>query len=324
MVEPTLVVVYGEKKLGKTADLIAAAGIESALYLSMSGALKASRHVLGIAVPEARVKRVTTLEEVIEALTQIRDRGNGRFRTVVVDDLTLLLEHTYLAAKQRYGPSRAFPMWDHLSSLLLAFRAVAREAGVHVLCSAHERPLQIDDSGSRWKGGPGAPSKKQTHALAAVCDVLVRAVPDPKRWPWPVSYEADPTSPTWLQGDRQLSLARRPPNTAEALRAAGYDIPRPAALAWGEPVCEAIAQRILDGADPKDYYRRSLLRLAETHPVEHAYWIVRDAIDRAEIRRATSGVDRFLVLADTKTDESNPFAGISPVINPASTTDAQE
>ena len=44
----------------------------------------------------------------------------------------------------------------------------------------------------------------------------------------------------------------------------------------------------------------------------------------SRIRRATSGVDRFLVLADTKTDESNPFAGISPVINPASTTDAQE
>lgn len=80
-----------------------------------------------------------------------------------------------------------------------------------------------------------------------------------------------------------------PMNMAELIRAADYDVSRHPDLGWQEEIVEKVAQQMLaEGAGrDKDIANSVYADLIKNgiRP-QHARWTLRDALDRAVIRRA--------------------------------------
>ena len=127
--------------------------------------------------------------------------------------------------------------------------------------------------------------------IPALCDLVLRAVHEPKRAPWPGAYRCR-LDPDWTMKDR-FNIAYRvdpcPMNLAELLRASGVHIAR----IWDDQ--EEQVEALVAGDDPvfsgdlkADKERANEVYQALVsggQPVTRARWTVRDALDRAVIRR---------------------------------------
>jgi hypothetical protein len=166
-----------------------------------------------------------------------------------------------------------------------------------------EQSAKTQGNGTRVRGGPRL-SGNLPEQIPAMCDIVLRAVHDLHRQPWPAVYHCK-LDPSWVMKDRfNVATAAHPApmNLAEIIRASGTEIPRHPDLPDQEELVAALAGHFggLGGfaaATANEFYTK--LREGGMSPLV-AKWTLRDALDRAEIQRALRAAE------DTFINTSNP------------------
>ena len=273
---PAVVIAYGPPKRGKTTDC--GYSFPNGLFIAQPGALNPVHHLCGYAPAEVMA---STIEDATAILKKYA--SNSQYDAVIVDDFSYLAENTTAAIKKKYR-NGGWQMWDEITEATLAFRNTARNVGLHVILNCWEK---LPKNGAL--GGPmlvGQLSDK----VPALCDLVLRCSVEPMRKPWVGVYTCDPTSP-YITGDRFnvcTRLGTAPMNLAEILREAGYDMSRHKEIPWQEEFVESAASKILEGNGAQDaaianQLYSSLLDKGVDYRI--ATWTLRDALDRAIIRR---------------------------------------
>ena len=141
-------------------------------------------------------------------------------------------------------------------------------------------------------------SGKLPEQMPALCDLVLRCGIEPMRKPWAGIYKCG-LDADYIMKDRFnvcSTLGTVPMNLAEILRAAGLKISRHKDLEWQEEVVEQVAQKIIaEGNDimiANEFYR-NLLQKGIDHRI--ARWTLRDAMDRAIIRRGIAATQQQFI-----------------------------
>ena len=282
--DPVVVLTYGHSGLGKTTDM--GYSFPRALFLAAPGALNSITSVCGYEPKRHFVATIPEATEVIEAVGE-----SEKYDTIVIDDFSFMAEQTFSMLEQdrRYN---GFKLWGKLRDLTIEFRNKSRYCGVNVILNCWEQGPKTRESGQFVKGGPML-SGRLPEQIPALCDLVLRAVPEDRREPWPGAYRCF-LSPQWTMKDRFDTSYRVDPlpmNLGEILRASGAMSParihegqeeQVEALVSGEnPVFVGVPAEDRDKAN--DIFRT--LREAG-QSAQQARWTVRDALDRALIRRS--------------------------------------
>jgi hypothetical protein len=296
--QSAFIVQYGAPKKGKTTDCLLS--FPRAVWIAAPGALKPSLGVAGYEPPDADQHNV---EDILAATEIIQRLPAGKYDALVVDDLTLLVDRTVTLLSKR-GVS-GYDLWGAIHTRLLALREAGRRSGVHVVLNAHESPPHMD-SGTLYPGSLALPGKTLPYKIPAAADVVLHAESAPDGTivhGWKVLYRCDPTSSTWLTGDRHNVIPNPAPmNLGEILRLIGevnqnprFGPRRLAGLEWQEAIVEK-ASRAIQAVLADDNAVGGLLKQTFDHVTakfkadeRHAIWTVRDALDRAVLRNALSG-----------------------------------
>lgn len=277
MNESTVVLTYGPSGVGKTTDQ--GYSFPRALFAAAPGALHSVESVCGYLPATAQV-------DTIEAATKLIKEVAGKFDWLVIDDFSFMAEQTFSKLEKKKS---GFKLWGALRDAALDFRDTARYSKVSVILNCWEQPPKTAHNGAKVRGGPML-SGRLPEQIPAMCDTVLRAAYDPHRQPWPAVYRCL-LDPAWVMKDRfnvATAVDPCPMNLAELLRAAGLAVPRHPDLPDQEEVVEALAEVFVDSNGPvaataNEFYQK-LLQSGMKPPV--ARWTLRDALDRAEIRRA--------------------------------------
>ena len=272
------VTVYGPAKTGKSVCTGAAGA--SGLFIAQAGGLLPLKNFLGldgVKVAEAHS---------IEAAAKIVEAEAGKHATIVMDDFSILVEQTIAQLEQVHSFGE---MWRALRHQVLKMRDAARkgtEKGTHVIFNCHESPPKTS-SGKFVRGGPSLPGQLPEQ-FSAFSDVVARVVYEETAKPW--SFVLHTVSDAqYIAGDR-LSVfpANAPMNLAEAMRLAGYDIPRPKDLEWQTSVVEKLSKAVLESGIEtwRDTLQKASLPLRKKYPIPHVRWALQDALHRAVLTNA--------------------------------------
>ena len=295
--QKAFIIVFGAIKLGKTTDVLMS--FPRSVFIAAPGALKSSVGVAGFDPPQAAVRDLAGLVEVIALIESIgKLPENKRPDAIVVDDLTLFFSREVARLEKS---ASGYDLWGIVYRRILNLREAARSVGVHVVFTTHELPPR-EDKGLRLPGSIALPGKKLPYDVPAAADMVLRAQPlaaeEGSGLGWPVLYRCDPTDVEWRTGDRHnVTPDRSPMNLGEILRLvaresgapAGWAPRRAPGLEWHEPWIESAAGVIDVSQIPK---AREVLRalnaacLKKDADPRHAAWAVRDAWDRAVLRHA--------------------------------------
>lgn len=286
--EPAFVLTYGPSGIGKTTDT--GYSFPTALFIAVRGALKSVTSVCGYAPRWEEA-------EGIEGITKrIKEMKPGEFNTIVVDDFSFMAELTFARLEKK---NSGFKLWGALRDVTLDFRNAARYAKCHVVLNAWEVGPK-EKNGQRVRGGPKLPAD-MPEALPAMTDLTLRASQDAMRKPWSGIYRCY-LSPDFVMKDRFDVVTRidpAPMNLAEILRTVGYTVERHPDLPWQEDAVEMIATNLNTVAptllqSTANQHYKNLLEAGATPNA--ARWTLRDAVDRAVIRRAVdTRNDNFFV-----------------------------
>ena len=273
-------VLYGPSKTGKSTatGAIGACG----LFIAQPGGLLPLNKFLGL----DDVQYVCPVD--VTQAAKIVTTAAGKHSTIVVDDFSLLVEQTVqqLEAKHSFGD-----MWRALRHQVLTMREAARAAtakGTHVIFNCHEAPPKTS-SGKYVRGGPKLPGQLPEQ-FSAFADVVARVSYEETAAPWKYVIRTGP-SHEYVSGDRLDVLPDPSPmNLAEGLRAAGYEIPRPKAVAWHEACIASLSAKVVE--DGIENWRETLkpasVKLLEKYSPQHVRWALQDALHRAVIQTAHS------------------------------------
>lgn len=309
--DPSFSIVYGELKVGKSLDAIAA--FPDAVYVAAPGALAAAEAVLGLPPRKKEdLQTFTAIRGYVESVPGSVD--------IVIDDATLIADRSAIAFEEK-GLS-GWDIWDAVLRAALRLRDALRRRGGHCVMTCHSRPAYVE-RGVRQKGCPsfqGQCARKipaaadfllraeerpglAAPASADVGDMLDAAQPREKGPPqrgWPMVYRTG-LHPDWLQGSRYHIPDLVPMNLGEILRLAGFKIPRARGLEWQEPLVIALAARILEvGLEDDQKVSDAMARVLEAARKRfraseaHAYWAVRDGYDRAVLRIAKNAQAKLM------------------------------
>lgn len=276
--ETTVALGYGPSGVGKTTEQ--GYSFPRALFAAAPGALNSIKSTCGYYPAQTQVGSIEEATELIKAVA-------NKFQWLVIDDFSFLAEQTFAGLERK---KKGFQLWGALRDVALDFRDTARYAKVNVIMNAWEQVPKVTPDGTKVRGGPML-SGRLPEQIPALCDIVVRAIHEPARQPWPAAYQCS-MDPNWVMKDRfniasQISPA--PMNMAELLRAAGMDVPRHPDLPDQEETVEALANHFEEltgvalATEANVMYKK--LRDAGS-AVSVARWTLRDALDRAEIRRA--------------------------------------
>jgi intein/homing endonuclease len=317
-----------------TTDLIYS--FPEAFFIAPPGALKPSVNVVGWDVPDAHRYDARSIPDAIRKLREVSSKPcphcGCTFTACGVDDFSLLAELSF-ALLERVGPASesgklpaakspdgvqrtgssltGWQLWGGLADEVLDFRDTARRVGVHVSMNCHETAAKMVN-GLTQRGGPKLPGRLP-ESLPAGCDLVLRAtgtgavVGAAGKLGWTGVYRCNPNDPGFVSGDRHgVTPDMSPMNIAEILRAAGYTIPRPKALAWMDEAVAFLAASWMK-ADPTqdsvtmkdaaawlmprmktlDMYQPFLSDAEGLRKVGlHVRWVLRDAYDRVILARA--------------------------------------
>ena len=274
--------IYGPSKTGKSVctGAVGAAG----LFIAPPGGLLSVQTYLGL------VKLNIMVPTNVESAVRLIEEQGPKYRTIVVDDFSLLVERT---VRQLETKLTGWEMWGALRAQVMRIRDVAREAtvaGTHVIFNCHESPPRTS-SGKYVRGGPAMPGQLPEQ-FSTYNDVVARVVYDETAAPWRFVLSTTPDS-QYVAGDRLSIFPRQAPmNLAEAMRAAGFTVPRPKALSWQEKIVAALAEKVQ--AAGLAHWRNVLKPAAETlsgkHPIPHVRWVLQDALHRAILAQAKSNM----------------------------------
>jgi hypothetical protein len=296
--DPVVILTYGPSGVGKTTDM--GYSFPKALFLAAPGSLNSIESVCGYTPARHFVATIPEASQIIEAVGD-----SDKYDTVVIDDFSFMAEQTFAALEaQKFT---GFKLWGRLRDQTIEFRNKARYCGVNVVLNAWVQGPKTKDNGQFVKGGPML-SGRLPEQIPALCDMVFRAIHEPKRAPWPAAYRCF-LSPEWVMKDR-FNIAPRidpcPMNLGELLRAtAGV---QPARLwddqeeqveqlvAGDSPVFKGIPDEDHDTAN--EVYK-ALVSAGQS--VTRARWTIRDALDRALIRRELADADSTFFSAKPKT-----------------------
>ncbi len=276
--EPVFACVYAPSGFGKTVDVGYA--FPNAVYYAKKGATKSIVSVCGY---EPAVLPHSTLDAVTRDMPTIAK--SGKYDAIVVDEFDFLAEDTMSALEKKFT---GFKLFGALRQSVLNFRNTARDCGLHVVLTALERGPKLRDDGTKVRGGP-ALTGDLPEKVPAMCDLVLRGSRDPLRKPWPGIYRVDINSADWISKDRDNSTPDPAPmNLGEILRC-HYNISRHKSVPQQEEAVEHIARTILGGQpmeDTKVVTESYTSLLSAGMPPAFARWTVRDAWDRALLRRS--------------------------------------
>jgi hypothetical protein len=205
-----------------------------------------------------------------------------------VDDFSLLAEATIAVLEKRHS---GFKLWGALRDAVLDFRDTARHAGMHVVLTAHESTPRTMN-GTFIRGGPRLPGRLPED-LPTACDLVLRASYDSSRRGWHACYRCTIDDPSWVTKDRHgVTPDRSPMNVGEILRCAGYDIRRAPGLEWQEELVSVLSRALLESPGEEKALMAEARELCaeRTQNDLHVRWVMRDALDRAALRRAQADV----------------------------------
>ena len=272
--DPVVVLTYGPSGVGKTVDN--GFSFPRALFMAAPGALNSIETTCGYRPERVPVKDIATATEILGKVSK-------KFDTVVIDDFSFMAEQSFAILEDRF---KGFTLWGELRKLVLKLRDASRDAGVNVILNAWEQGPKKNAKGERVRGGPKL-SGNLPEAMPAMCDIVLRAMHNPGRQPWPVVYHCS-ADPNWVLKDRfnvvpQLQSA--PMNLGEILRAAKVPVHRhPDYTGQEEQVAKIAASLTGDPSADIKLANATFAKLRETQTHARAYWTLRDAMDRAVIR----------------------------------------
>ena len=277
MSESKVVLTYGPSGVGKTTDQ--GYSFPRALFAAAPGALNSIMSVCGYTPDRVAV-------DTIEDATALIKREQGKRDWIVIDDFSFMAEQTFSALEKKKS---GFKLWGALRDIALQFRDTARNANISVVMNAWEQPPKTNMSGAKVRGGPML-SGRLPEQIPAMCDLVLRASHDLKRQPWPAVYRCH-LDPSWVMKDR-FNVASEvdpcPMNLAEILRAAGTPVARHPDLPDQEELVSTLSDHFaqLDGPPAELANEVYTSLLGSGMAVNVARWTLRDALDRAEIRKA--------------------------------------
>ena len=283
-----VVCTYGPAGSGKTTDC--GYSFPNALFIAGPGALQPIRHLCGYDPASVQVNGIEEATRIIEQVAKKKE-----YKIIVVDDFSYMAEQEFVKLDAKYR-SNKLGMWGHLRRLTLNFRDAARNAGLTVVLNCWEKgPRNYD--GKHQRGGPML-SGKLPEQVPALCDLVLRCGIEPMRKPWPGVYKCGLDADYTMKDRFNICsvLGTVPMNLGEILRAAGMQIDRYDGLDWQEDFVEQVAQKILaEGNDiviANEFYR-NLMKKNIDHRI--ARWTLRDAMDRAIIRRGITATQQQFI-----------------------------
>ena len=280
-----LTITAGPSGIGKTTDLILT--WPRAMFFCAPGAVKPARQFLGRDLEPWQIVHVRTIADVITHIQKMASDGTlQQASAVVVDDLSILAESSYLELKSKYAKSQTFTMWDDLKRQLQTLREWLRHLNLHAGCNAHLAAPETDSNGVFHKGGPAMPSKKMRSQVPHIADLVLVAEAKSNRKPWGAVYRCDPPNPQWHVKDRHgVCSGIMPMNTGEILRAAGYVIPRFPGLEWQDTVADRVVEKLNSGENAATVWSEAWEKLASQGVFNgHIYMALRDGMDRHAIQ----------------------------------------
>ena len=291
MMGPVVTCIYGPSGGGKTTDC--GYSFPNGLFLATRGALNSIYHTCGY---QPAAINVRTIQEATAILTDLMKKG-AKYDAIVVDDLSFLAEQTFAEVDRKFRGNN-FAKWGKLNDITLEFRDVARHMNCHVIFNCWEQGPKTRTDGSFLRGGPML-SGRLVEKVPAICDQVFRVGRESNRLSWPYSYLCDRDNSKWVMKDRfniAYGLNPAPMNMAEILRAAGFQIKRLEALKGQEEMVEQLAQHFLaEGQSPDKVNTLFANLVSKGQDPKAARWTLRDALDRAIIRRAIQhNQQRFL------------------------------
>jgi hypothetical protein len=275
-----VVCTYGPSGIGKTTDQ--GYSFPRALFVAAPGALNSVRSVCGYMPATVQIATIMDATKLIK--TYSKD-----YNTIVIDDFSFLSEQTFSTLEKKF---KGFLLWGELRDQALEFRDTARFSGVDVILNCWEQGPKVAANGGKLRGGPML-SGRLPEAIPAMCDLVLRATHEPQRKPWGAAYRCSP-DPSYIMKDR-FNIASlidpAPMNLAEILRAANIPVERHPDAPDQEEIVEGFTQKMMTLDNPvaqaNEFYK---LLLDSGVAVPAARWILRDAMDRTNIRKALANV----------------------------------
>ena len=278
-------IIYGRPKSGKTVAM-ASAFPDGKVITPAGGALSGSH--LGITLDTMEVTSSVGVQQIADFI----QAQSENYPAIIIDDFSLIADAEVARCQKAHSGFAAF---DEFNRRITDFRDVCRAAKCHVFIIMHEQaPREVKKPGSTRfiHGGPLIAGWQMGEKLPAMVDLVVRVVHDDEApGQWPFVLEAGPDA-DYITGDRLGVMPPRgfPMNIREVMLAAGYDIPRPEALAWMEPKVEAASKALvkeMSKGDPEvrpilAKVAKSLSSKVEDH--RHIRWVLNDALHRAQLR----------------------------------------
>ncbi len=284
--DPAFVLTYGPSGSGKTTDC--GYSFPNGLFIAARGALKSVSSVCGYTPAQIEVQ---TIAEATNTILELQKKG-GNYDAVVIDDFSFLAEQQFAVIEKKFArSSNTFAKWGALRDCVIDFRNAARYCRFHVILNCWEKGPKSNTDGTRTRGGPML-SGKLPESVPAMCDIVLRCGNEPMRKPWTGVYKCE-QSPNYVMKDRTDVVSRlgtAPMNLAEILRAGGYQVSRLESLEWQEEFIEKVASELLKGDGSQDsVVANDYFQKLKGNGIDArvARWTLRDALDRAVIRRAT-------------------------------------
>jgi hypothetical protein len=286
--DPVVVLTYGPSGVGKTTDM--GYSFPKALFLAAPGSLNSIQSVCGY-MPERHF--VATIPEATKIIEMVGE--SNKYDTIVIDDFSFMAEQTFAALEA--AKFTGFRLWGKLRDDTIEFRNKSRYCGVNVILNSWEQGPKTKENGQFVKGGPML-SGRLPEQIPALCDMVFRAVHEDRREPWPAAYRCF-LGPDWVMKDRFNTAYRVDPcpmNLGELLRAT--TTLRPERL-WADQ--EEQVEALVAGDDPvftgiptddrakADEVYKALLGSGQA--ATRVRWTIRDALDRALIRRELAQAD---------------------------------
>lgn len=286
--ETFVALIYGPSGLGKTTDC--GFSFPEAYFLAAPGALKSIEANCGFMPASANIRTIPDALKAMEVLGKEK-----KYQTLVIDDFSFMAEQTVNWLENTKKMS-GFKLWGEMKELALEIRDKSRYCGLNVVANAWEQAPKLAMDGSRVRGGPMLPGRLP-ESIPAMCDIVLRAMPDPRRKPHPVVYRCNPDV-SWTMKDRNhvaYCIDPAPMNLREILIAGKESVG-----AHRFPEHDTRVEKLSgiftgNTEEDKEKANQTYRILKSEMPVIQARWTIRDALDRALIRkeRAKSDEDFF-------------------------------
>ena len=219
-------------------------------------------------------------------------KGLPKGSIAVVDDFSGLARQTVRNAKGKYR--NGYDVWDQVVNSSVD---LIENDGAHLMllilnCWRADRKVN-ESTGNERPIGPKLVGQL-IDEVPARCHLVMEAIHEPMRKPWPWAYRVTPT-PRDRTKDRFNLVTRitpAPMNFAEILRARG--IPIPFKYPWQEEATAHVFELLASKSKPAAQIAKELVASGLTR--EQALWVMRDALDRLTIHTAITQRNNNFIL----------------------------